>query len=64
MLEDVVHEEVEDGHRLVGDNSVRVRLLEHCEMDIRQFMFTTNQTQGTRQVAMNQRSQDALSICR
>ena len=29
-LEDVVDERVEDGHRLVGDTSIGVHLLEHC----------------------------------
>ena len=63
MLEDIIHERVGDGHRLVGDISVRVHLLEHCEVDIRQFMFTSNQMQGTRQVAVDKRGQDALSRC-
>lgn len=30
-LEDVVDKRVENGHRLVGDTSIRVDLLEDCE---------------------------------
>ena len=30
-LEDIVDKGVQDGHRLVGDTSVRVHLLEHCK---------------------------------
>ncbi len=32
-FKDVVDEGVEDGHRLVGDTSIRVNLLQHCTID-------------------------------